>query len=74
MKANHGRQIYRSLLGFRALLTLVSHVPSPGMAVQALSTRHHDTKVEDEHLKPVILQHYDATKSAVANLNKLAAM
>lgn len=74
MKAHYGRQIYSSLFGFRGLLTLVSYIPSPGLAVLELSTKHHDTKVEGKHQKPEIVQHYNATKSDVANLDKLATM
>jgi len=52
----------------------VSYVRKPNHAVLALSTTHHDIQTEGEKQKPVIITHYNQTKSGMDNLDHLAGL
>ena len=68
------RAEYSSIFGFDGRITIVSYVPKPNHAVLALSTTHHDMQTEGEKQKPVIITHYNQTKSDVDNLDHLAGL
>jgi len=65
---------YSSIFGFDSKITIVSYVPKPNHAVLALSTTHHDMQTEGEKQNPVIITHYNQTKSGVDNLDHLAGL
>ena len=61
-----------TIFGFCGPLTLASYVPRKNKLVTVLSTMHHDEEVGGEKLKPAIILHYNANKSGVDNMDKLA--
>jgi hypothetical protein len=67
------RQILSSAFVFLGDTTLVSYVPKRGKNVILLSTQHHDAEVHEERedKKPEIILHYNKTKGAVDNIDKM---
>ena len=68
------RAEYSSIFGFDGKITIVSYVPKPNHAVLDLSTTHHDMQTEGEKQKPVIITHYNQTKSGMDNLDHSAGL
>jgi len=69
------RAEHSSIFGFTNKHTIVSYVPKKGKSVILLSTKHHDHSISgpDDDFKPDVILHYNSTKGAVDNFDKMAA-
>ncbi|XP_041981601.1 piggyBac transposable element-derived protein 4-like [Aricia agestis] len=69
------REKYTSLFGFQDKVTIVSYVPKPRKMVYLMSSMHHDCVIDPEtgvQQKPEMITFYNATKSGVDVVDKLA--
>lgn len=59
---NKARVVGTSLFAFKEFLTLVSYVPKKNKAVILVSTKHHDSKINNLTNKPEIIMDYNKYK------------
>ncbi|CAF3588675.1 unnamed protein product [Rotaria sp. Silwood1] len=69
--SNKNREVGSSLFGFQDGLTIVSFVPKYNKAVLLLSSKHHDSQVDNQTGKPIIILDYNKTKGAVDTIDQL---
>jgi hypothetical protein len=69
-----GREVFSSLFVFDGNLTLTSYAPRKNNTVILLSSQHYDKSCmgEIQAFKPAIITHYNATKTGVDVVYKLA--
>ncbi|XP_022828398.1 uncharacterized protein LOC111357825 [Spodoptera litura] len=71
-----GKQPGSSMFGFQKDITLVSYAPKSNKVVIAMSTLHHDDKIDEstgDKNKPEIITFYNSTKAGVDVVDKLSA-
>lgn len=70
-QSNKNREVGSSLFGFQDGLTIVSFVPKKNKAVLLLTSKHHDSQVDNKTGKPVVILDYNKTKGAVDTVDQL---
>ena len=70
-QSSKNREVGSSLFGFQDGLTIVSFVPKYNKAVLLLSSKHHDSQVDNQTGKPIIILDYNKTKGAVDTIDQL---
>ena len=70
-ESSKNREVGSSLFGFQDGLTIVSFVPKYNKAVLLLSSKHHDSQVDNHTGKPIIILDYNKTKGAVDTIDQL---
>ncbi|CAF3579688.1 unnamed protein product [Rotaria sp. Silwood1] len=69
--SNKNREVGSSLFGFQDGLTLVSFVPKYNKAVLLFTSKHHDSQVDKQTGKPIVILDYNKTKGAVDTVDQL---
>jgi len=69
--SNKNREVGSSLFVFQDDLTLVSFVPKQNKGVLLLSSKHHDSQVDNKTGKPKVILDYDKTKGAVDTVDQM---
>ncbi|CAF1308666.1 unnamed protein product [Rotaria sordida] len=70
-QSNKNREVGSSLFGFQDDLTLVSFVPKQNKAVLLLSSKHHDSQVDNKTGKPIVILDYNKTKGTVDTVDQM---
>jgi hypothetical protein len=70
-RSNTNREVGSSLFGFQDGLTIVSFVPKNNKAVLLLTSKHHDSQVDNKTGKPIVILDYNKTKGAVDTFDQL---
>ncbi|CAF1417822.1 unnamed protein product [Rotaria sordida] len=69
--SNKNREVGSSLFGFQDDLTLISFVPKQNKGVLLLSSKHHDSQVDNNTGKPKVILDYNKTKGAVDTVDQI---
>ncbi|CAF1514241.1 unnamed protein product [Rotaria sordida] len=70
-QSNKNREVGSSLFGFQDDLTLVSFVPKQNKAVLLLTSKHHDSQVDNKTGKLIVILDYNKTKGAVDTVDHM---
>ena len=70
-QSNKKREVGSSLFGFQDGLTLLSFVPKQNKPVLLLSSKHHDSQMDNKTGKPIVILDYNKTKGTIDTVDQI---